>query len=1043
MRPLKLILQAFGPYAGKEVIDFTELENRTMFVISGKTGAGKTTIFDGICFAIFGEASGNDRASEELRSQFADEDLVTEVSLQFSLRDRTYFIRRRPKQFIKKQRGDGFREANSTAELYQIEADGKESLLASSIRDTETKISQMIQLDVNQFRQILMIPQGDFRKLLISNSVEKEQILQKLFHTEIYRKIADQLKVESSELEKQVRSNIEMRNHRLKSVETYENEQLMDVLSKDEVNDKEILALLEDVQHAIVVDQQQIKQEIKELQDQRDIAKANVDRATSLLADFNRKQELLLHKEMLGNKQLEMTQLKTKVQLAKRAEQMIYQDDLCHKLKKELTEIEHSFKAKEEQLQKTQENVLKLREHLAHEKNREEEREKLKSDLIRLEELKLDVYSFAEKQAVYRQKQSEIEEQQKQLKASNQQIKQLEQGKLEREARLEKCKNDQSKLYELENKQYKLHERIRVLRSIEKLNQEIERNQDCLSGKETELRTEKSTWEQRDQQYSLVEKEWLQGQAHHLALQLHDGEQCPVCGSVEHPNPQIGDDNKMTEADVKQAREQLEISKQVVSKIEMDIVQIKTKMNGWTEQRDEIVSVQLGDITPFETNSVHILIEQHSQQQKQLEQELTELKQAISTIKELQSEYDNIKEQLHELQEKVQKQNEKTTTELIESAKMENELTRLGQAIPESIRSKTLFDQKLLQLQTEYTERIKAYEQAKEAVSRKEREESQLIGEVSSLRQQVESMKNSLTNEREQFIRLLHEYHFKNYDHFNEAKILIATIEQMETRIQSFEEDVNTTNKLVQEYKNRLKGQEKPDLHQLTEMVEKIDVKLREKNDVSTRLTSIHTHNDKVKIEVEEINNHVKEFEEKFEVIGHLSQITRGQNTLRLTFERYVLATFLEQILLSANARLTQMTNGRFYLLRKEERSKGNVQSGLELLVYDQFTGSERHVKTLSGGESFKASLSLALGLADVVQEYAGGVSLETMFIDEGFGTLDPESLDQAVEALMDIQSSGRLVGIISHVPELKERIGAQLEVTATQVGSVTSFHFL
>jgi exonuclease SbcC len=186
----------------------------------------------------------------------------------------------------------------------------------------------------------------------------------------------------------------------------------------------------------------------------------------------------------------------------------------------------------------------------------------------------------------------------------------------------------------------------------------------------------------------------------------------------------------------------------------------------------------------------------------------------------------------------------------------------------------------------------------------------------------------------------------------------------------------------------------------------------------------------------------MKVLEERYKLIGHLHEIAKGQNTYRITFERYVLAAFLDDILREANVRLRKMTAGRFELLRKTDRSKGNVQSGLELLVFDQYTGQERHVKTLSGGESFKASLSLALGLADVVQNYAGGVSLETMFIDEGFGTLDPESLDQAIEALMDIQSSGRLVGIISHVPELKERIDIRLEVIAGQTGSRTEFVF-
>lgn len=205
-----------------------------------------------------------------------------------------------------------------------------------------------------------------------------------------------------------------------------------------------------------------------------------------------------------------------------------------------------------------------------------------------------------------------------------------------------------------------------------------------------------------------------------------------------------------------------------------------------------------------------------------------------------------------------------------------------------------------------------------------------------------------------------------------------------------------------------------------------------------------HTQeNKKIHVRVVEINASIKELEEAYQTVGHLADIARGQNANRLTFERYVLASFLEDILNVANDRLIKMTAGRYNLIRKTDRSKGNIQSGLELLVFDQYTGQERHVKTLSGGESFKASLALALGLADVVQQYAGGVSLETMFIDEGFGTLDPESLDHAIEALMDIQSSGRLVGLISHVPELKERIDARLEVISSQNGSRTEFQFM
>lgn len=233
-----------------------------------------------------------------------------------------------------------------------------------------------------------------------------------------------------------------------------------------------------------------------------------------------------------------------------------------------------------------------------------------------------------------------------------------------------------------------------------------------------------------------------------------------------------------------------------------------------------------------------------------------------------------------------------------------------------------------------------------------------------------------------------------------------------------------------------------PDVDGLKVSLENLAREIEELTNQRTDLFVKKRDNVDIYNNVERINEQMKVLEERYKLIGHLHEIAKGQNTYRITFERYVLAAFLDDILREANVRLRKMTAGRFELLRKTDRSKGNVQSGLELLVFDQYTGQERHVKTLSGGESFKASLSLALGLADVVQNYAGGVSLETMFIDEGFGTLDPESLDQAIEALMDIQSSGRLVGIISHVPELKERIDIRLEVIAGQTGSRTEFIF-
>ena len=247
MRPIKLEMQAFGPYAKNEVIDFTKLGNRTMFVISGKTGSGKTTIFDGISFAIYGRASGDDRVGTDLRSHFAADEMLTEVALEFSLRDQTYYIWRSPQQQRKKTRGDGFTTAGAKAELYMVDENGNRKLLAANVRDTDEKIKEIIQLDANQFRQILMIPQGDFRKLLTSDSKEKETILQRLFNTELYKVIEEKLKEEAGTLKKHVETGVAERSRVLKGLFSHGNEQLKVALTEDVPNDALIMPLLDEI----------------------------------------------------------------------------------------------------------------------------------------------------------------------------------------------------------------------------------------------------------------------------------------------------------------------------------------------------------------------------------------------------------------------------------------------------------------------------------------------------------------------------------------------------------------------------------------------------------------------------------------------------------------------------------------------------------------------------------------------------------------------------------------------------------------------------
>lgn len=337
---------------------------------------------------------------------------------------------------------------------------------------------------------------------------------------------------------------------------------------------------------------------------------------------------------------------------------------------------------------------------------------------------------------------------------------------------------------------------------------------------------------------------------------------------------------------------------------------------------------------------------------------------------------------------------------------------------------------------------VKQLEEAQQRLQNVKEKLSNEAARLQDAKKHHASKKQELNSEREIFINKLSEQGFEKYGTYADSKRTEEEIIILEGEIRSYREELRSVADRLKELTDRLMDVKTPNVDGLRLELVKMTSEIEALTQQHTNLFVKKRDNEEIYNRVESLNEQMKVMEERYKLIGHLYEIAKGQNNFRITFERYVLASFLDDILREANGRLRKMTSGRFQLLRKTDRSKGNAQSGLELLVFDQYTGQERHVKTLSGGESFKASLSLALGLADVVQNYAGGVSLETMFIDEGFGTLDPESLEQAIEALMDIQSSGRLVGIISHVPELKERIDIRLEVMADQTGSRTEFVF-
>ncbi|MEK3886804.1 SMC family ATPase [Bacillus sp. FSL K6-3431] len=1042
MKPIKLTMQAFGPYADVEIIDFSQLGNRTMFVISGKTGSGKTTIFDGISFAIYGRASGEGRMGADLRSQFAVDDLLTEVSLEFSLRNQIYYISRSPQQEKKKARGEGYTTINAKAELYMLDEQGNRKLIAANIRDTDEKIKEIIQLDSNQFRQILMIPQGDFQKLLTSDSKEKEVILQRLFRTELYKQIEEKLKEKSSLLKKEVDASLIERTRLLKGISSHGNTNLETEIGEEILNITSVLSLLNEVQTALQTDVNGILGNINRQKIVRDDAKRKADAAEDILKQMSIRDQLLQKHKDLKAREQEVENTKVSVELAHKAAKLQHQEQLCQRLKKELDSYKSRLDIDRKKMKDEQKMLATAKTRLRQEEEKQAVREKLDSHISKLVNMREDVYSFSSKQ-------SELEQIQLKKDRYEQDINQVRNNVANLKTKIEQQK---AQLKEFEQTQIEAFQKENTLNKIETVRKQLNSLSAAVK-KENNIRTdfqiktdmfEKAKVMNEDARVTLekIEDSWLKGQAGHLAQHLENGEVCPVCGSIDHPKLATVSESDQTAEDVKAAKLAVSKSDQELLQVERSWMQLKTEAEVHKENAQHLINELIQLEPEFSLEKIDMFFQDYERRYKEMTQYLLTANEKVQKIPGLHTQMSkNEKEwerQNNQLNEMIDYE-KRLSIQFVEAATI---VTALSRKIPENIRLKEQFDIEVAKLEKEKQELLRALETARIEYTNISENLARLSGTISNIEAHMNEKEKALDMEREQFLIQLENEAFESYKVYHAAKLGAEEIKKSEDEIRAYREEYRSISDMLEDYETRLQGIDKPDLTILKSSLEDAEHSLTSLSDQHANLMLQMKRNEEINEMVNNINEKMKILEEEYHLVGHLSDITRGQNTYRLTFERFVLASFLDGILEAANARLTKMTSGRYQLLRKTDRSKGNVQSGLELLIFDQYTGQDRHVKTLSGGESFKAALSLALGLADIVQQHAGGVSLETMFIDEGFGTLDPESLDHAIEALMDIQSSGRLVGIISHVPELKERIEARLEVTANQYGSKTAFHF-
>lgn len=1018
MRPIKLTMQAFGAYAKKEVIDFEKLGTEQIFVISGKTGAGKSTIFDAISFAIFGKANTFDRESFSMRSHFATDKEITEVTLVFRLKDKIYQISRIPQQEIAKQRGNGTTTSPQKAELYELVGD-EMKLLASSVRDVNTKMEELIQLNVDQFRQILMIPQGEFRELLVSDSKEKEVILQRLAHTVYYEKVGNLLWEKQKEAEilvVEARKKVaELAELSLPGIEiTGKTTSEISLLQTEAIRQEQ--AILAELESALSI----IRKETSEAVEKVTLAKEQ-------LLDW---QNLDLYIEEVAKLEAEKDfyqVIANRIEAAKRASNLRSQDALCIRLKEQLETAVSTEKqvAHEVELITNQfSNAKKQKEALA---EQEAVLEANKRTLFQLEEMEPKIIEL--ETITIQQRRAEIN-----WKEAADRLGKVKKTEQEIAAELQSM---ETRLGEINQAELAILEAINKRTTAEAL---IEKNQELVNKRMkmnlwnkqkqteeqtlTQLLTEKLAIETTIKQ---EESNLQQEQAATLAAHLHEGDACPVCGSVSHPQlAEYGESASLVTLD--EAKAQLHEKQLAINEVEKSISQLEWQLAEWA------------DIADVDLVAVEKLLAENRQLAKNLTDQINQLQTNVAQKENIQGTFETLKNKQKEIE------TEKNSTALqVESFHQEvqlssGKLSYLEQAIPADLRDKTIFDKQKNELSNSIKTHLEQAEQVDKVFRQAEKETTRLESTLQSAEKTTLDAKEALQVQREVFKEAMKQNDFPTYETYKQALMSVEELKSKEEQVADFERKRHLAISLRADLTEKLKNKQKPNIEQLESIMNEKQLELAQSEENTIKQRDFVLKRKELAENYQNSIQAVEKAEENYADIGLLADSARGKNARRLTFERYILAMFLDTIIHRANHRLSKMTSGRFELKRKIEKAKGNVQSGLELEVFDEYTGLTRHVKTLSGGESFKTSLALALSLAEVVQEMAGGISLETMFIDEGFGTLDPESLEVAVECLLETQENGRLVGIISHVPELKERISARLEVTATNHGSTTKF---
>ena len=999
MMPISLTLSAFGPYPDTITIDFESFQEDGLFLITGPTGSGKTMIFDAMIFALYGKTSGQIRQTDSLRCDRALNEISTFVEFSFSLHQQNYTIKRNPKYYL-----EGKKTPKQPSALLTL-PDGK---MVEGIKEVNQKMISLLGVDDQQFKQICMIAQGEFTKLIMASSDEREKVLRELFHSETYQKLEEKLKVHLKVYQDKYDLLLNKRKDLMQELQVEDHQEYLSKQTK-------LIASQQKEYDDLKKDLDQKKQQLQlyRLQNQRLIQLKDLKQQfQDLKKQENDYQELNKTVDTLKKAQETNYLYISYIKQQKKLQTLnLNQEDFLKQLKK----LEKDYQEKKVQadfLDYKQQTKEKLQNQIQETKQLINQIYQYQNDYQNLQTLKQQYRMLDEEHKLFLKKKEKFEN-----------------GLQRDQERIQSEQQVQSK-YELIKQQYvRLNEqKVKVHQLSDYYDQILKLNENKSDLQEDYTVVEKQV-DHEKMQYNQMEKLYFRKQAGIFALQLKEDQPCPICGSLHHPHPAQIEKEDITKEKLDQQAKKVKQQEHRLQDILQKILLYNQKKEMLVKQTKQLSS----ELNIQEELSKEIFIKEldHlSKDEKRMKKEYLELQDELKYIQKLKK---SVALSLKDMSTYESK-------ELKQAQSLENiqvQIHQLSGKLDDSMRQYEIGE-----VNKNYQQVQKKYRQLSLEIETIQQDYEKVKNKYLEIKTKISSLNQQIIQEQEIYDELDNKYHtaldaFINEEEFLNLKTQINQISILEKKYQDYIISLKSLNEQIISLENEVKDSTYVDLSSLSETIKEVNQQLREKNDDLEKLKIDYSLKEKMIKDIQKINQQLKKDEDTYQRYLDLYNLASGKNNARVSIERYVLATYFENMLIYANVIMKQLSQGRYQLLRKDDAGKGRSQQGLELDVFDQESGNIRSIKTLSGGESFKAALSLALGLSRMVQDYAGGIELNTLFIDEGFGSLDSQSLDQAMNCLMELHHENKLIGIISHVSDLKDRIERQLVVERKQKQSV------